>query len=44
MLEVHHLAARRGLVRLFAGLSFGVAAGEALVVTGANGSGTIRLA
>jgi heme exporter protein A len=43
MLEVHDLAARRGLVRLFAGLSFGVAAGQALVVTGANGSGKTTL-
>jgi heme exporter protein A len=43
MLEVHDLAARRGLVRLFAGLSFDVAAGQALVVTGANGSGKTTL-
>jgi heme exporter protein A len=43
MLEAHDLAARRGLVRLFAGVSFGVAAGQALVVTGANGSGKTTL-
>lgn len=39
MLSVHDLAARRGLTRLFSGLSFMVAAGEVLVVTGANGTG-----
>ena len=43
MLEAHDLAARRGLVRLFAGLCFGVAAGEVLVVTGANGTGKTTL-
>ena len=34
MLEAQKLAARRGFARLFAGLSFRVDAGEALVVTG----------
>jgi heme exporter protein A len=43
MLEAQRLAARRGFSRLFAGLSFRVAAGEALVVTGANGSGKTTL-
>lgn len=43
MLEAHDLAARRGSVRLFAGLSFGVAAGQALLVTGANGTGKTTL-
>jgi heme exporter protein A len=43
MLEAQRLAARRGFSRLFDGLSFRVAAGEALVVTGANGSGKTTL-
>jgi heme exporter protein A len=43
MLEAHDLAARRGIARLFAGLSFGVEAGQALVVTGANGTGKTTL-
>lgn len=43
MLEAQNLAARRGLARLFSGLSFKVAAGEALVVTGANGTGKTTL-
>ena len=43
MLEAQKLAARRGLARLFAGLSFRLLAGEALVVTGANGTGKTTL-
>ena len=43
MLEVQKLAARRGFSRLFAGLSFGVGPGEAMVVTGANGTGKTTL-
>ena len=43
MLEAQKLAARRGFARLFAGLSFRVGAGEALVVTGANGTGKTTL-
>jgi putrescine transport system ATP-binding protein len=43
MLEANDLAARRGFARLFAGLSFGLSAGEALVVTGANGTGKTTL-
>ena len=43
MLEAQKLAARRGLAKLFAGLSFRVGAGEALVVTGANGTGKTTL-
>lgn len=43
MLEAQKLAARRGLARLFAGLTFRVDAGEALVVTGANGTGKTTL-
>ncbi len=43
MLEAHNLAARRGLARLFSGLSFRVGPGEALVVTGANGTGKTTL-
>jgi len=43
MLEVHDLAARRGESRLFSGLSFQVQRGEALVVTGANGTGKTTL-
>jgi heme exporter protein A len=43
MLEAVELAARRGFARLFSGLSFRVARGEALVVTGANGTGKTTL-
>jgi len=43
MLEAHDLAARRGFSRLFSGLSFKVEAGEALVITGANGTGKTTL-
>jgi len=43
MLEAQNLAARRGLAQLFSGLSFRVGAGEALVVTGANGTGKTTL-
>lgn len=43
MLEAHDLAARRGTARLFAGLALAVGAGEALVVTGANGRGKTTL-
>jgi heme exporter protein A len=43
MLEAQKLAARRGLARLFTGLSFRVGPGEALVVTGANGTGKTTL-
>jgi ABC-type transport system involved in cytochrome c biogenesis ATPase subunit len=43
MLEAQNLAARRGQARLFSGLSFRVGAGEALVVTGANGTGKTTL-
>jgi heme exporter protein A len=43
MLEAQNLAARRGCSQLFSGLSFRVAAGEVLVVTGANGTGKTTL-
>ncbi|MEP7183404.1 MAG: cytochrome c biogenesis heme-transporting ATPase CcmA [Betaproteobacteria bacterium] len=43
MLEALDLAARRGLARLFSGLSFRVEPGHALVVTGANGTGKTTL-
>ncbi len=43
MLEAHELAARRGHARLFEGLSFKARSGEALVVTGANGTGKTTL-
>ena len=43
MLEALQLAARRGHTRLFTGLSFSVQPGEALVVTGANGTGKTTL-
>ena len=43
MLDAQDLAARRGPVRLFAGLGFAFGAGEALVVTGANGRGKTTL-
>jgi heme exporter protein A len=43
MLEAQDLAARRGYSQLFTGLSFRVTAGEALVITGANGTGKTTL-
>jgi len=43
MLEASKLAARRGFAKLFTGLSFRVGPGEALVVTGANGTGKTTL-
>jgi heme exporter protein A len=43
MLEAQKLAARRGFSELFAGVSLRVGAGEALVVTGANGTGKTTL-
>ena len=43
MLEAHDLAGTRGHARLFAGISFRVEAGHALIVTGANGSGKTTL-
>ena len=43
MLEAQKLAARRGFATLFSGLSFRVDAGEALVITGANGTGKTTL-
>jgi heme exporter protein A len=43
MLETTDLAARRGFSNLFTGLSFCVDAGEALEVTGANGTGKTTL-
>ena len=43
MLEAHDISARRGFTRLFSGLSFKVQAGEALVITGANGTGKTTL-
>ena len=43
MLEVHDLAARRGFAVLFTGLSFRVESGQAMVVTGANGTGKTTL-
>ena len=43
MLSAHDLASRRGNARLFRGISFALAAGEALVVTGANGTGKTTL-
>jgi heme exporter protein A len=43
MLEALDLAAHRGHARLFEGLSFAVPPGEALVVTGANGTGKTTL-
>jgi ABC-type transport system involved in cytochrome c biogenesis ATPase subunit len=43
MLEAQKLAARRGFATLFTGLSFRVDDGEALVVSGANGTGKTTL-
>jgi heme exporter protein A len=43
LLEAQKLAARRGFATLFTGLSFRVDAGEALVVSGANGTGKTTL-
>ena len=43
MLEARDLAGRRGHARLFSGLSFSVAPGEALVVSGPNGTGKTTL-
>src|ERR1700755_476767 len=43
LLEVENLAAARGLRVLFEGLSFSVAAGEALELRGPNGSGKSTL-
>jgi heme exporter protein A len=43
MLEVRELACRRGDAELFRDLDFQVAAGEALLVRGANGSGKTSL-
>ena len=43
MLEAQNLAARRGFVDVFTGLTFRVDVGEALLVTGANGTGKTTL-
>jgi len=43
MLEVHDLTARRGHATLFSGVSFQLAAGQALALTGPNGSGKTTL-
>ncbi|HVN34030.1 MAG TPA: cytochrome c biogenesis heme-transporting ATPase CcmA [Casimicrobiaceae bacterium] len=43
MLEAQKLAARRGFATLFSGLTFRVGAGEAIVVSGANGTGKTTL-
>lgn len=43
MLEVQDLAARRGYVTLFSKVSFKIASGEALIITGANGTGKTTL-
>jgi len=43
MLSVHELAARRGHARLFAEVGFALAAGQALLITGANGTGKTTL-
>jgi heme exporter protein A len=43
MLEAQKISARRGFATLFTGLSFGVDRGEALVITGANGTGKTTL-
>ncbi|HKP65204.1 MAG TPA: cytochrome c biogenesis heme-transporting ATPase CcmA [Casimicrobiaceae bacterium] len=42
-LDVERLAARRGLMTLFAGVTFSFAAGEAMIITGRNGSGKTTL-
>lgn len=43
MLEVQNLAAQRGHITLFDQVSFRLSAGEALVITGANGTGKTTL-
>ena len=43
MLEAHNLSAERGATRLFSDLSFKVGTGEALMITGANGTGKTTL-
>jgi len=43
MLEAQTLAARRGFADLFTGITFRLDAGEALLVTGANGTGKTTL-
>ena len=43
MLEASNLSARRGFARLFAGLMLRVEPGQALLVTGANGTGKTTL-
>lgn len=43
MLEAQKLAARRGFADLFSGVGFRVDPGQALVVTGANGTGKTTL-
>jgi heme exporter protein A len=43
MLSAHDLAAQRGNARLFRGVSFAVAPGEVLLITGANGVGKTTL-
>jgi heme exporter protein A len=43
MLQAQELAARRGAATLFSGISFVLAPGAALVVTGPNGSGKTTL-
>lgn len=43
MLEALNLSAQRGYTRLFSALSFKVEAGEALLITGANGTGKTTL-
>ena len=42
-LDVERLAVRRGFLTLFAGVTFSIAEGEALVVGGRNGSGKTTL-
>jgi heme exporter protein A len=43
MLEAHDLAGRRGHADLFSGVGFRLAPGEAIVVTGPNGTGKTTL-
>ena len=43
MLEAHDLAGQRGMTMLFTGLAFRLVAGDALMVTGANGTGKTTL-